>query len=395
MRRIQQIVFAMVFASSVASNAATPRDEAKIKARELIVAATEDFKMARYETAAEKYLAAHELVETHELSPKPELLFNAGLCFERLGRCDEVARLFSKFLRARPQLRVGDLQFRHDNARRCAPPLTFVTEPPGATVWIDDRPRGITPLRVHVVRGGHVVRVLLDGYAPGEDAIVVEEGQPQTVSFELVPQDRPARLAVTIPEGVRVKIDGGITIRGPRVELMSMEEGPHTLRAEREGCEPVTTTVTLIAGEEPEQYRAEVPPCAAATSAPRIAAETSPPPRARAAVDEVVPTTVDVSPWTWALGVTGAGTLVSSLVFGIVSAQASSSAEFEMAKPVDLRDQEALDRAEDHAQGFLIGAATAAVVGAGLLIGTVVHAALDTDDDDLVTVTPTGVAVRW
>lgn len=346
--------------------AATPREEAKLNARNMIADANNDFQKARYEAAAEKYLAAHALVEAHELTPKPELLFNAGLAYERVGRCDEVARLYGQYLRARPKADSGDLRFRYDNARRCAPPITFVTEPPGATVVVDDRPRGLTPLRVYLVRGPHAVRLIRDGHGTKDDAVVVEEGQPQTLTHEMVRLEVPALVSVVVPDGVRLMIDDSLQIDGPRAEILSMEEGQHVFRAERAGCDPRSTTLALIAGAAVVPFRAEAS-CQGGADAP---------PRAGAVIASPEQTPSKVSPWVYAGGVTGGATIVTSLVFGIVSAQAVSAQDFERAKPASQQDAGALADAESRASGFAIAAVTTAGVGVALLLVTILYEAL-------------------
>ncbi len=90
-------------------------------------------------------------------------------------------------------------------ALRATPPSGRVrvsSEPTGATVSIDGREAGATPIDVEVPIGEHRVRVVLSGHAEENDTVRVERaGDRATLSFALRPER--ARPAVTAPGTVR------------------------------------------------------------------------------------------------------------------------------------------------------------------------------------------------
>ncbi|MCA9580644.1 MAG: PEGA domain-containing protein, partial [Myxococcales bacterium] len=53
-------------------------------------------------------------------------------------------------------------------------PVLFETDPQGAQVLIDDRPSGVTPLRIHLDPGTHRLRLRLDPYPPVAERIEVD-----------------------------------------------------------------------------------------------------------------------------------------------------------------------------------------------------------------------------
>jgi hypothetical protein len=64
--------------------------------------------------------------------------------------------------------------------------IDVTTEPQGATVILDDRDVGTTPLRgLQAQTGTHVVAVRLQGYAPQDRAVTVLKGKGEEVRFRL------------------------------------------------------------------------------------------------------------------------------------------------------------------------------------------------------------------
>src|SRR5262249_29738636 len=138
------------------------KEDAKARIRDLIAKADKAFAAARYEEAARAYLEAHGLIEHFKLGKSPELLFNAGLSFERIEACDRVAELFARYLAEKPGASTADLRYRLKKARDCAPEVDVKSNPPKALVEIDNDPRGITPAKLNLRAGAHTLRLTLD-----------------------------------------------------------------------------------------------------------------------------------------------------------------------------------------------------------------------------------------
>ena len=95
-----------------------------------------------------------------------------------------------------------------------APGLLVVeTTPAGAAVLIDDRPRGVTPLRLELAPGSHVLRVVGDG-EPRVIPLTITAGGTVSQAIDL-PKAGPqtGQLAISSdPAGARLTVDG--TVRG-------------------------------------------------------------------------------------------------------------------------------------------------------------------------------------
>lgn len=91
--------------------------------------------------------------------------------------------------------------------------LRIASEPAGATVWLDGRTVGETPLRVvDVPVGAHTVVLRRGGYEPRERKVAVRSGAGvQTVSEQLAPQQ--GTLSVLVQPWGHVYVDGALRKR--------------------------------------------------------------------------------------------------------------------------------------------------------------------------------------
>lgn len=96
--------------AAVPTVALAQSDDARQQARELFVQGQADYDAGRYATAAEKMLAAYELVRS------PELAYNVGRVYERMSEYDQAVRYFGIFLRRG----TPTAEERHDIQQRIA-----------------------------------------------------------------------------------------------------------------------------------------------------------------------------------------------------------------------------------------------------------------------------------
>lgn len=160
------------------------------------------FSAARYGEAAQLFLDAHRIAEQHGLGAKPELLFNAGLAFERIDACDRVADLFTRYLEAKPSARTADLEFRLSRAKECAPEVSVASDPLGAEVSVDGTVRGRTPILLRLKTGTHTVKIELTGFKAQQRTINVEARKPTTINERLeadLDAPKPAPMAAKPP----------------------------------------------------------------------------------------------------------------------------------------------------------------------------------------------------
>lgn len=86
--------------------------------------------------------------------------------------------------------------------------LAIGTSPPGATVVIDGRERGRTPLRVSDLPSGpRTVTLSLDGYQTWTDTVVVEDGQIRDLRRDLLPQPAPTPPSAASTQAERENVD--------------------------------------------------------------------------------------------------------------------------------------------------------------------------------------------
>ena len=152
--------------------------------------------------------------------------------------------------------------------------LSVVSQPEGASVWINGEERGVTPLDpFDMALGVHSVRVEKSGFRPEELAAQLREEQPDvrldvTLERRAAARSRPTRAYIAVqimPEGAQVLLDGEPVGTTPIVRLEA-RPGKRTLLVEKEGFESwestfelqVGTTETITATLEP--IPAEPPP---------------------------------------------------------------------------------------------------------------------------------------
>jgi hypothetical protein len=124
-----------------------------------------------------------------------------------------------------------------------------VTEPPGATVFVDGVKVGTTPFTTEVLPGEHTFRFELASHLPKEETRVV--GSREQVRLRPALEKVPARLVVkTQPEGTHILVDG------TQVGTDAVDQG----------IQPGTRTVSLVLeGYEPHEVKTDIAPGATYT----------------------------------------------------------------------------------------------------------------------------------
>ena len=131
-------------------------------------------------------------------------------------------------------------------------PVTFDTAPRGATVRVDGRALGVTPLTAKVSAGRRSVELRLSGFKPVDRAIEVVAGEPLTVpSVALVPADGVLVLS-SEPAGASVRVDGKWRGETP-VELTLPPRRALDIRIARAAHEEASLALELRPGERREE----------------------------------------------------------------------------------------------------------------------------------------------
>jgi outer membrane receptor for ferrienterochelin and colicins len=155
-------------------------------ARALDQEGVRSFRESRYRDAIAYFQAAYR-----SGGPSSEL-WNIARSKERMDDAEGAAESIDAYLALKdlsPQDRAE--AEREAQALRARPSaLTVMTEPPGATVWVDGKPAGATPLSVEVHGGAHTLTIHRDGYAAETRAVQPRFGRAVIVTLDLARSDK-------------------------------------------------------------------------------------------------------------------------------------------------------------------------------------------------------------
>lgn len=179
------------------------------------------------------------------------VLFNASLALEQLGRREDAFNYLSEYL-AVPGLsetEQSEASRRIEALRPGIAVLSIRTEPAGAEVWIDRRDlaaRGRTPLTIAIPAGEHQLWLRAPGHREAQAHATAIEGQTASATIPLVPD--PVRLQVLAPIEHRLSLDGHPIAAGAMLEIAP---GPHVIRLESEGLPAIERRVEIPPGGAP------------------------------------------------------------------------------------------------------------------------------------------------
>ena len=221
--------------------------------------------------------ALAEFLASRELYPTRVALRNAAMCLEQLHRyadaiemTEELLSTFGDSLPAEERMASADAI---ERLRSHTATLSVTADQSGASVVVDSRQRGVTPLQAPIVvdAGTHVVRVFKEGYGAFDAEVVVAGKQSKTVSARLAALEQSGKLRVQEAAGktLDVVIDGVSVGKTPWTGSLSV--GVHTvfLRGPEDmGTPPSSATVfsnrlstlTLGAARMDSQLRVEPTP---------------------------------------------------------------------------------------------------------------------------------------
>ena len=157
--------------------------------------------------------------------------------------------------RRRVKLASGDDVPLHAALEPLPTELRVVTVPAGASVYVDDEPRGAAPLAItNALPGSFRVRVRLEGYDPLARTVELGPGEHSTQEFRLRPNTGSVSLS-TSPALVTVSVDGrraGATEAKPgasdavsRELVLRVPAGTRTVELSRPGYRTETRTVEV------------------------------------------------------------------------------------------------------------------------------------------------------
>ncbi len=139
------------------------------------------------------------------------------------------------------------------SARAATLSVTIMSTPPGATIFIDGKEKGVRGkssehLKLHLPQGPHSLRLELDGYKPLEQTIHLTK-EHERLAFTL--ERSASHLVVKAPgddaKGGELFIDSAATGMVPGE--LDLNEGPHVVEVRKPGFRTFRETVNTKSGE--------------------------------------------------------------------------------------------------------------------------------------------------
>jgi hypothetical protein len=122
--------------------------------------------------------------------------------------------------------------------------LDITSRPSGATVLIDHRERGTTPLMLSDLSAGqHLIQVTKEGFRAAFETVTLEPGIPRPVNVELDPVTG-ILLLITDPVGCDVAVKG-VSLGSAPLLITTLESGSHRLCISSPGYQTKEIDITL------------------------------------------------------------------------------------------------------------------------------------------------------
>lgn len=165
--------------------------EAPSEARRLYEQGAESFRAGRYWQAVDFFRRADAI------SAEPELEFNIALAYEEMKDAPGALEAYRSYLRRAPE--SGDRAEVERHIHRLEQELgalgiqqvSVVTEPPGATIFVDGKARGVSPWTGEIPLGRHQLLAELRGY--GDAGTTITASPDRALDVNLVLEEKNSR----------------------------------------------------------------------------------------------------------------------------------------------------------------------------------------------------------
>ncbi|WP_456420643.1 PEGA domain-containing protein [Thermococcus sp.] len=131
------------------------------------------------------------------------------------------------------------------------PVIIVHSNPTNATVIIDGKIIGKTPVSTSLSPGNHTIVVMKDGYLPYNHTFSASLNELQNLTVNLVPERTNLEIS-TVPPGALIKVDGKPVGRSPL--SIEVEPGRHVVSAEMRNYLSNSTEVNVHSGESVEVF---------------------------------------------------------------------------------------------------------------------------------------------
>lgn len=181
--------------------AVTPQEKAR--ARELYGKGQQLFKEGSYQEAERAF------EEAYRTAPNPVVLLSIAECQTRSEQFQRAIDTLEAYLREKPDAKDRPQVSAQIDALRAKPAtLTVQSDPPGASVFVDEADSGrMTPTDLSLPAGHHLIGLLLDGHQQAEQGVDLTPGESESLRLTLLPTPAapppPAPVAEPVAEETR------------------------------------------------------------------------------------------------------------------------------------------------------------------------------------------------
>jgi hypothetical protein len=191
--------------------------------------------------------------QAYEASKDPRLLFNMAICARNLKEYARMQGLLTRYEREGAAKMSGEERANVEAAlsaiRNLVGTVRVTANQVGASVAVDGRDRGLTPLSEPIALdlGEHKVIVSKAGFKAFEQSASVQGGTEMVVAATLVAERHVAQLVVGAEEAATIVVDGTSVAKG-RFDGQ-LAPGPHDVEVTEAGKLPYRAQVDLRDGE--------------------------------------------------------------------------------------------------------------------------------------------------
>lgn len=191
--------------------------------------------------------------QSYALKADPALLYNMGRAYQALDDLPSALDKLEQFEQTAPaetRARVPGLSKLIADVRKSVATIAVAADVSGATIRLDERSVGTTPLKsvVRVKAGPTTIVVEKEGYFPYQRALTLQGGSLSTFDVKLASKQTSAVVAVRSPVvGAFVSVDG--KPEGTVPTEMYLSPGAHQLELTHNGYQTARSSLVVAAGE--------------------------------------------------------------------------------------------------------------------------------------------------
>ena len=196
--------------------------------------------------------------EAFDVTPRGNLLYNIGLCYERAGNTQQAVVFYERFVQALPespkrpavQRKIAEMKGTMTDKFQV---VSVKTQPPGAIIFVDEKAKGAmgsAPVEFKLIPGEYTIIAELEGYEPVSKRHTVKGGSDNSnVAIRMLRAGEMSEMTLFISErDANVMVDNQRVGKSPLPEAIRLPAGTHEIAVMKPGFAPYKKTVELKAG---------------------------------------------------------------------------------------------------------------------------------------------------